>query len=228
MKIGEIRDDHGLPAADACSDNTNPIPTVPAFQRHELRQAFPAVGERGSAKVGTGHVNRLPLVPARLVAQARSDSEPRVLQELPAEGVEVLRTERHIRVEACDEVAMRRLAHDAGVEGTHARASARRVRVARDRDEADPVVRETELAYDILRAVRRPVVDDDPGIGTPRLLDETRAQPLKVFCFIPGGRDDQMRVDRIVSVDLSLLSALSWAGQGGRTRSRRAYSGPGQ
>ena len=30
----------------------------------------------------------------------------------------------------------------------------------------------TELAHDVLRTVRRPVVDDDPGIGTPRLFDE--------------------------------------------------------
>ena len=33
----------------------------------------------------------------------------------------------------------------------------------------------TELAHDLLRAVGRPVVDDDPGIGTPLLLDETLA-----------------------------------------------------
>ena len=175
MKIRETRDDRGLPAADACSDNTNPIPPVPAFQRQELRQAFAAVGERGSAKVGTGHVNGLPLVPAKLIAQTGSDSEPRVLQEFPAEGGEILRAERHICVKACDEVRIRRLAPDAGVEGTHAGTPASGTRVARDREEADPVVDPTELTHDLLRTVGRSVVDDDPGIGTPGLLDETLA-----------------------------------------------------
>jgi hypothetical protein len=73
----------------------------------------------GSAQICMSHVNGLPLVSPKLVAEAGSDAETRIRLELSAEGVAILRAERDIRVEACDEVGMRRFAHDSDVERPH-------------------------------------------------------------------------------------------------------------
>ena len=59
----------------------------------------------------------------------------------------------------------------------------------------------TIFAHDVVRAVRRRLVDDDQASDAGSAL-----------CLVPDGRDDQMRLNRAVDVDVGAGSRFSLRG----------------
>ena len=122
-------------------------------------------------------------------ARAARDSEQGVRGEGSYERREMVRRQRHVRVELHHEVDVVGHRLETRVEGPHDRPAACHARRDRKIDDGDPVVAAREVACDLGCGVDRAVLDDDPGGRGDRLRRERRCEALEPLLLVAGGRD---------------------------------------